>query len=1215
MGWLKTLLLLLIGVLLLVLGALWWAAGTESGARSLLGWAGQLSDDRLKIEAVQGTLLGELQLQGVAYRQPGMQLNIGQARLRWRPLELLDLTLHIETLSVEKLRYTATADAPPPEPPADGQISLPELQLPIRILLDAVTVDDVVAVTAPDAAPIVVHSTRLVARWDADGITLKTLEVATPQADLEASGGLKPVGDYPLTLNNRIALHLKDAPKLQLAGDIAGDLKSLSIKQQVSGDIKAAVDARLDDPLDELGWRAKIRLDALEPARFSDAVSGVLSGIVDASGSLRQAKVKSQLKLRDKDKAEFNWDASLDAKADLASLAVDLKQLLVSHPDSPMRLTASGRYDDRHMVLNADWRALQWPLSGEADVRSEQGKLTVSGKPEDYQLTLAAKIGGKQIPAGDWRGSGHGDMQRLHLDKLSGDTLEGQLNLSGDVVWEPKVSWRMDTRIDNINPGVQFAEWPGQLSLRAESQGELLADGVSAKVKLERFDGRLRGLPVAGQGLIDIGPGHYRFDGLKLRSGSARLEADGTLGGKSALKWSVDIPNFADLLPDSGGSLNGNGRLEGDYMQPHIIADIAAKKLQLPDLLVGALQSKLDVDLSWKKPSRLALSGSDISAAGEHVTRLKLNADGTLEQHRATLAADHALGKLNLAAAGGYRKARWRGKVSRLDLASQDFGDWALSRPASIEAGAKQARVEDFCLAREQGKLCADGQWTAASKGGKANLHASDLQLAWLQHWLPAGIESLSGALNATGKVRFGETPRSLIADLNADITPGKLAYALDNGAGEVGHEGGRLTLKVDRGRVDSDLSLSVAKNVVKLQLNAPKLLAGGDIMKTPVGGRVQLNASHFEIVPALVPDIETLDAAIDTDLSIHGSLGKPLLKGGGQIDLRRLSVPVVGVELENSKVDIRARGQKLVFDGKLRSSKGELTLNGDALLDADKHWPLKLALKGKRFRIVNLPDTRVDISPDLRVDRTAEKTQVKGEIKVDKADILLTEIPEGSRSPSDDIVVVRKGESQPPPEPPALPLYADVDVILGKEVHFIGLGLNAFIDGRLRITAKPEEPLKGSGEIRIEQGTFRAYGQNLDIETGIISFPGGPLTKPGVNLRATRSIDNVVVGVSAIGSALKPRITTFSKPAMAERDVISYLLTGSPTSKIGKGTGMLSVGRQINSKLSVSVGTNPSTGDAEIKTNYRINRKLHLQATNGSKSNAFDIFYTFEKE
>ncbi len=1215
MAWLKTVLLLLIGVVLLVLAALWWAAGTESGARTLLGWAREFSDGRLKIDAVQGTLLGQLQLRGVAYRQPGMKLDIGQARLHWRPLELLDRTLRIETLSVEKLRYTATADAPPPEPPSEGPISLPELQLPIRILLDAVSVDDVVAVTAPDAAPIVVHNARLVAVWDADGITLKTLEAATPEADLEASGALNPVGDYPLTLKNRIALHLKDAPRLQLDGGISGDLKTLNIKQRVSGDIQAVVDARLDDPLDKLGWQAKINLESLEPASFSEAVSGVLSGVIDGSGSLRQAKVKSRLKLRDKDKPEFNWDASLDARADLATLAVDLKQLLLTHPDSPMRLTASGRYNEQQMTLDAKWQALQWPLSGKADVRSEQGKLTVSGKPDDYQLALSAKVGGKQIPAGDWQGSGHGDMRRLHLDKLTGDTLDGRLNLSGDVVWEPKVSWRMDTRIDNINPGVQFAEWPGQLSLRAESQGELLADGVSAKVNLKQFDGRLRGLPVAGRGLIDIGPGHYRFDGLKLRSGSARLEADGTLGGKSALKWSIDVPNFADLLPDSGGSLNGNGRLEGDYLQPRIIADIEAKKLKLPDLLIGQMQSRLDVDLSWKKPSRLTLSGGDISAAGEKVARLKLNADGTLEKHRATLTADHALGKLNLAAAGGYRKDRWRGKVSRLDLDSKDFGDWALSKPVSIDAGAKQARVQDFCLVRGRGKLCADGQWAAASKGGKATLHASDLQLAWLQHWLPVGIESLTGALNANGKVRFGETARSLIADLNADITPGKLAYALDKGAGEVGHEGGRMKLKVDRGRVDADLSLSVAKNTVKLKLNAPKLLAGGDMLKTPVSGRVRLDASHFEIVRALAPDIETLDAAIDTDLTVHGSLGKPLLKGGGKIDLRRLSVPVVGVELENSKIDIRAQGQKLVFDGKLRSSKGELKLSGDALLDADKHWPLKLALKGERFRIVNLPDTRVDISPDLRVDRTAEKTRVKGEIKVDKADILLTEIPEGSRSPSDDIVIVRKGESKPPPEPPALPLYADVDVILGKEVHFIGFGLNAFIDGRLRITAKPEEPLKGSGEIRIEQGTFHAYGQNLDIETGIISFPGGPLTKPGVNLRATRSIDNIVVGVSAIGSALKPRITTFSKPAMAERDVISYLLTGSPTSKIGKGAGMLSVGKQINSKLSVSIGTNPSTGDAEFKTNYRINRKLHLQATNGSKSNAFDIFYTFEKE
>ncbi len=172
--------------------------------------------------------------------------------------------------------------------------------------------------------------------------------------------------------------------------------------------------------------------------------------------------------------------------------------------------------------------------------------------------------------------------------------------------------------------------------------------------------------------------------------------------------------------------------------------------------------------------------------------------------------------------------------------------------------------------------------------------------------------------------------------------------------------------------------------------------------------------------------------------------------------------------------------------------------------------------------------------------------------------------------------------------------------------------GLNTFIDGQLTILSEPEQQLIGSGAFQIKQGSYRAYGQDLDIETGVISFPGGPLSKPGINLRATRTVGDVVAGIYAIGPASKPRLTTFSNPPMSESSVISYLLTGSAPNNAGKGT-KLSVGRQINNKLSVSVGTDVKTGESEFIARYRLGRKVHIQTTTGADSNAVDIFYTIE--
>ena len=154
---------------------------------------------------------------------------------------------------------------------------------------------------------------------------------------------------------------------------------------------------------------------------------------------------------------------------------------------------------------------------------------------------------------------------------------------------------------------------------------------------------------------------------------------------------------------------------------------------------------------------------------------------------------------------------------------------------------------------------------------------------------------------------------------------------------------------------------------------------------------------------------------------------------------------------------------------------------------------------------------------------------------------------------------------------------------------------------------------MTGSGAFHIKQGSFRAYGQDLDIETGVISFPGGPLSRPGINLRATRTIGDVVAGIYAIGPADKPRLTTYSNPPMSEGYVISYLLTGSPPND-NEGA-RLAVGKQINNKLSVSISADVKTGESEFMTRYRLNRKVHVQTTTGANSNAADIFYTIELE
>ena len=80
------------------------------------------------------------------------------------------------------------------------------------------------------------------------------------------------------------------------------------------------------------------------------------------------------------------------------------------------------------------------------------------------------------------------------------------------------------------------------------------------------------------------------------------------------------------------------------------------------------------------------------------------------------------------------------------------------------------------------------------------------------------------------------------------------------------------------------------------------------------------------------------------------------------------------------------------------------------------------------------------------------------------------------------------------------------VDVKLGHDVKLAGMGLDGSIRGQLRIDQRPGRVATGTGTLNVG-GTYKAYGQNLQIESGRLLFAGTALDNPGLDIRAVRKI------------------------------------------------------------------------------------------------------------
>ncbi|MEN8131438.1 MAG: translocation/assembly module TamB domain-containing protein [Pseudomonadota bacterium] len=1208
------------GFLLVLITAITLLLGTEAGLSWALRQSDRVAPNLFAFDGLEGHLLDRLHLRKIQLNLPTMRMRIEDFVFDWQPSKLFQREFHLALLKIDAMTIDTvglakeTPETVPEEPVYP--IELPDLELPLTVIIDSVQINGIEMVSDPNIDPMRIETIALQARWDEEGMQLQQLDVAMPGLAFEADGRLTPVGDYPLEIHTLLRLAHESLPKGQLQGTIEGDKNQIGITQRFTGDAQIELVAALTQPLENLGWNGTLTVLEVPGRLISPEFPAHIKGRIDTQGDLKGAQLDGHLLVASPSDPMIDLKSEFAIAADFEQSSILIRKLQAAHQTQPMRVSMSGSasLEGKRFDLKGGWQDVQWPLTGESIASSTMGKFSANGSAENYQFKVAIDLSGKDIPKGQWTINGAGNDERLNHFEVVGQTLDGVLKTIGQASWVPAVSYDLTTTAQHINPGAQYPDWPGAIDMDSRISGKLTEAGPIADVVLKALTGELRGLPIRGRGVVKVNPDVIDVDGFVIGSGNSEIRADGKLGEKSRLSWEIDIPEASDLIPQATGRLVGQGMVQGPKTQPRISAQLKAESLRAEQLVLDHLAVDLDVDLSYQRKSTITLTGQGLKAGAQQINQLSVNADGTLDIHKLETVVSHELGQLKLALQGGIKDELWKGQLRDLSLESGDFGNWDLERPAELMASATKASAAPLCMKRESARLCAQGKWDKLdeqrqrSSGG---FEIAAFPLAWLEPWLPEDIRNIDGEVTAKGDVDMGQ---KLQAKVDVNITPGQIVY-LHPEAGEVSipHDGVKLLAYVKGNGARGDVKLGLAGNKITAGFDSPNVLAVDDPMQAKIGAHITLDGPSLDFVTTMVPQLTELKGSILLDFDVQGTAGHPRLDGKGKIDIARLDAPEFGVALNDSSIDIYGKGEALEIEGLLASTKGKINIKGNSKLDAQSGWPTKLKIEGDNFLAVNLPEASLYISPDLFIEKTAQALRLAGRTTVPKADIFLKTLPPSARSAHSDVVVIQETDLEEAPQP--MPLEMDVTLTLGEEIHFVGFGLDAYFDGELKATAKPNEALSVAGDIRIDQGTFRAYGQDLSIEQGIISFAGGPPGNPGINLRATRQIDEVIAGINAIGPIKKPRLTTFSTPAMSENDIISYLLTGRPARDAGGGGGKLAVGRQINSKLSVEVGTDLDTGEAEFSSRYRLSRKTHVEATTTPRSSAADIFYTWELE
>ena len=1186
--WLRIAGIVVLALLVLIASGLGWLLGTGDGLRFALAQAQGFSHGALQVQQARGRLLGPIDIGQLRYDNgKGTVATIVGTHLDWRLAPLLYRRLHIVELEVQRMDI-----ALPASQASTSSSSNFSLKPPIALLLDQVHVGPI---TLKQANQPLFASDQLdlSGRWTNDGIDVSKLALRAPAGHVDLQGQLG------IGRRNRGRGHADVAWKL---GDIdyAGTLNAqgdgrqaqvqLAVTQPTAAQLKLDLDQRNNN-----AWTAQLDVPAFDPKPLLGSSSITRLGMnLRGNGDRRGGTLTGQLDLNAYQLSLQPLQASFDE--DFKTLTV--QQLQLASPQIKGSLNANGTVHlDAHPLaaeLTLAWKNLELPADLAGQVLDSQGELVAKGSANAYHAEGDVTLGPPGKPA-KLALNLDGTPQQIQLHTLSLLQPQGRLTANGELTLQPQLAWQLQATANKLDPGQLFAGWPGALDADFSTQGTLAKDKPDATLELRKLDGSLRQRQLRGSGRLHLAPNHVVDGTLALASGSSSIKLLARPGASNDANLTLAIASLNDWLPQASGALNGQFRIRGNYPKLAVNGALQAQSLNWNKQTVQSMQLQADVPDVSSPGGSLTLGAAGAQFGGLAFRQIHLDGHGTAAQHQLTLTAQGQPLSVSLALNGSLKAHSWNGTLSNLVLDLQGLPRWRLQQATQLAWNDGAVSLSPLCLTAGEPLLCVSGK---QDKGGNLDadyrLHAVPLALvldAAGSSKMPMSADGLlegsgsmhrtaAGALSgkasitsAQGRITYNEHPDQPLLTykdlaLNATLAPGNQqasVHAAING----------------NGRLDGQIAVTGAQQALS--------------------GQVNLHLDNLAFVELFTDDVANVKGRIDGDFKLGGTVSAPALTGQAGIDGFAAEVPDAGLKLTNGKLVVSTTdARQLRIDGSVQSGQGTLAINGTAGLDAQSITTV--SLQGSNITAVDIPAAKVSLSPDLQVRHDAQGIQASGSVRMDKAEVNLDKLPgNGVNKASPDVVVV--DEPQPAGGSGSTPIQASIKVDLGQHTHLAGMGLDGNLRGVLTVDERPGRATTGQGQVTVD-GTYKAYGQNLQIQQGQLLFASTPIDNPGLSIKAVRSLqpnatisEGQEVGLQISGTAKRPVLTVFSNPAMDQSDALSYLVTGKPLSQVsGSGEGSKvnaaaqALGSATGNLLAKSVGSKLGISDIGVSSNEALN-------------------------
>ncbi len=777
---------------------------------------------------------------------------------------------------------------------------------------------------------------------------------------------------------------------------------------------------------------------------------------------------------------------------------------------------------------------------------------------------------------------------------LAGGTLE----VRGRASWKDGIDWDVVLAADDFETGTLApARWNvrGPLTLRVNTSGRRTRSDLRARVAIESLSGTFRERALSGSGTADVKNGEVDFSNLRVDWGETHLAAHGHYGDSIDLTAELNAPDLSLLREDLSGSVTLDGTATGHLRRLAVVASFAADSLRVRNYSVDRLEGDVDFDPDFSRPAQMRVLALGASTGGTPLDSVRVDAGGPRDGHVATVAV--ARGDLNgaITLRGAWADSVWTGSIERLRVHHHMAGTWRTRAPARLRAASSSAALDTLILVSNGARLTARGAW-ARDDTATVWANLDEFPLGNFSHHFPAGTR-ITGTLGGSARVRIDPAGR---VTARAVLEPGPGRVTL---SGKWVEYDGRVTAQTDDAGVTAAVDLALTRDsesiaTVDGDVAIPGFVLGRDSLGTqPIDGSLNLECSDIApLLAVLAPDLTTAAAGeLKAHVSTRGTAGDFRL--AGTVDLSRARFDLTsGLRLRDVALKLTSDGAgALAVDGGVTSGGGRVTLTASSARADGARFNARFLLKGERFQLLNQPDAEVFVSPNLEAHLSDSDLNLTGDVNVPFARIEVAEVPSSAVTVSSDVVFVQDTLATRTP----MRVKTKLRVALGDSVTFDGFGLRARLAGSLSVEDEVGQPTRGTGEIQIKNGKYRAYGNDLTIDRGRLIFGGGSIDNPGLDVRAVRGLtsqnvmagSNEMVGVQLSGTLRKPQFSVFSNPPMSESEVLSYLMFGRPLSsgsssdQAAMANAALILGMSQGNQLAGDIGKQFMLDDAYLET------------------------------